>query len=147
MCLHNARTQSLRRASSVSYMAAAQKHRACNRPGRPFCDKACNRIAGSCDKPSLRQAYQRLQYSTQRLATWDCNRGPATKVCNRGGRTATNHYFGPHRHDVLAERSGAAGMLGRSTRSTYLLGPFGCICSDRNLSWVDGRKPQVQSPK
>ena len=38
------------------YMAAPQKHRACNRPGRPFCDKACNRIGGlatnpPCDKP------------------------------------------------------------------------------------------------
>ena len=39
------------------YMSAAQKHRACNRPGRPFCDKACNRLGGSCAKPSLRQAY------------------------------------------------------------------------------------------
>ena len=67
------------------YMAAPQKHRACNGPGRPFGDKACNRMGGSCDKPSLRQAYYRLQYSTQRLATRVCNRGPATKVCNRGG--------------------------------------------------------------
>ena len=37
-------------------MAAAQKHRVCNRPVRPFCDKACNRIGGlatnpPCDKP------------------------------------------------------------------------------------------------
>ena len=46
-----------------------KKHRVCNRPGRPFCDKACNRIGASCDKSS--------QYSTQR---------PATKVCNTGGR-------------------------------------------------------------
>ena len=42
--------------SHISNMAAPQKHRACNRPGRPFCDKACNRIGGSCDTPSLRQA-------------------------------------------------------------------------------------------
>ena len=34
-----------------TYMAACQKHRMCNRPGRPFCDKACNRIGGTCDKP------------------------------------------------------------------------------------------------
>ena len=34
-----------------------KKHRACNRPGRPFCDKACNKIGRSRDKPSLRQAY------------------------------------------------------------------------------------------
>ena len=68
------------------YMAAPQKHRACNRHGRPFCDKACNRIGGSCDKPSLRQACRGLQYSTQRPATRVCNRGPATKVCNRGDR-------------------------------------------------------------
>ena len=38
------------------YKAAAQKHRACNRPGRPCCDKPCNRIARlatnlPCDKP------------------------------------------------------------------------------------------------
>ena len=33
-----------------------KKHRACNRPGRPFCDKACNKTGGlapnpPCDKP------------------------------------------------------------------------------------------------
>ena len=38
------------------FMAAAQKHRACNRPGRPFCDKACNKTGSlatnpPCDKP------------------------------------------------------------------------------------------------
>ena len=37
-------------------MAASQEHGACNRPGRPFCDKACNRVVGlvtnpPCDKP------------------------------------------------------------------------------------------------
>ena len=37
-------------------MAAPQKHPACNRPGRPFCDKACSRIGffatnPPCDKP------------------------------------------------------------------------------------------------
>ena len=37
-------------------MAAPQKHRACNRPGRPFCDKACNKTGDlatnpPCDKP------------------------------------------------------------------------------------------------
>ena len=37
-------------------MAAAQKHRACKRPGRPFCDKSCNKTWGlatnlPCDKP------------------------------------------------------------------------------------------------
>ena len=26
-------------------MAAPQTHQACNRPGRPFCDKVCDRIA------------------------------------------------------------------------------------------------------
>ena len=41
----------------IHIWAASPKHRACNRPGRPFCDKACNRIGGSCCKPSLRQAY------------------------------------------------------------------------------------------
>ena len=35
-----------------------QKHRACNRPGCPFCDKACNRIRGSCDKPSCHKAVE-----------------------------------------------------------------------------------------
>ena len=38
------------------HMAAPQKHRACNRPGRPFWDKACKRIRGlatnpPCNKP------------------------------------------------------------------------------------------------
>ena len=47
------------------YMAVALKHRVCNRHGRPFCDQGCNRIGGSCDKPS-RQAYLRLRCSTQR---------------------------------------------------------------------------------
>ena len=63
------------------YMAAPQKHWDCNRPGRPFCDRG----GGSCDKPSLQQAYRRLQYSTQRPATRVCNRGPGIKVYNRGG--------------------------------------------------------------
>ena len=66
--------------------AAPQKCRACNRPGRPFCDKTCNGIGVSCDKPSLRQAHSRLQYSAQKAATRVCNRGPATKVCNTGHR-------------------------------------------------------------
>ena len=39
------------------YTAASQKHWACNRPGRPVCDTACNRMGGGlatnspCDKP------------------------------------------------------------------------------------------------
>ena len=72
-----------------------KKQRACNMPGRPFCDKSCNRIGGSCDKPSPRQAYERLQYSTQRPATRVCNRGPTTKVCNREG------WGGPRQTRIL----------------------------------------------
>ena len=32
-------------------MAASQKHRACNRPRRPFWDKACNRIGDLATDP------------------------------------------------------------------------------------------------
>ena len=78
----------------MTYMAAAQKHQACNRPGRPLCDNACNKIGGSCDKPSRRQAFRRLS-TLHTPATRVCNRGPATKVCNRVRGTATNPYFGP----------------------------------------------------
>ena len=55
-------------------------------PGGLFATRlVSNRIGGSCDKPSLRQAYCRLQYSTHRPAT-------------EGGGTATNPYFESQRY-------------------------------------------------
>ena len=53
-------------------------------PGRPSCDKACNRIRGSCDKPSLHQDFLNTKYSTQR---------PATSICNRGGGSSDKPLF------------------------------------------------------
>ena len=66
-------------------MTALQKH--LNRPGRPFCGKACKRMGGClatnppCDKPI--ENYSTLNRGTRQGF---CNRGPATKVCNTGGR-------------------------------------------------------------
>ena len=61
-------------------MAAPQKHRACNRLGRPFCDKACNRLGGPpCDKPTK-------DYST-------LHRGPRQGFVTEAGGTASNPTF------------------------------------------------------
>ena len=78
------------------YIAAAQKHRACNRPGRPFCDKACNRIGGlatnpPCDKP-IEDCNTLHRCSPQRFVA----EGPQQRFVTEGGGTATNPYFEPH---------------------------------------------------
>ena len=59
---------------------SGQKHPACNRPGRPFCDKACNRIGGLATNPPCDKPVEDCS-----TATRVCNRGPTTKVCNRQG--------------------------------------------------------------
>ena len=80
-CLYGCRYEQV----YLSIMAATQKHRACNRPGRPFCDKARNRIEGlatnpPCDKPS--EDCSTLHRGPRQGV---CNREPATQVCNKGG--------------------------------------------------------------
>ena len=74
-------------------MAAPQKHRACKRPGRTFCDKTCNRIGVSCDNPPpCDKPVEDYSTLNRPPATRVCNRGRVTKVWNRGA-TATNPYF------------------------------------------------------
>ena len=76
------------------YMAAPQKHRACNRPGRPFCDKACNRIGGlatnpPCEKPI--EDYSTLHRGPRQGFVTECPR--QRYVTEGGGGTATNSHF------------------------------------------------------
>ena len=73
---------------------SASKHRACNRPGRPFCDKACNRIGRSATK-SLRdkpiEDYSTLHRGPRQGFVTE---GPRQRyVKEGGGGTATNPHF------------------------------------------------------
>ena len=73
-------------------MVAPPKHRACNRPGRPFCDKACSRIRGiatnpPCDKPI--EDYSTLHRAPRKGFVTE---GPRQRFATGGG-TATNPYF------------------------------------------------------
>ena len=79
------------------YMAAAQ---ACNRPGRPFCVKACSTSGGlatnpPCDKPiedcSTPHRGFVIQGSRQRFL--------------RHGATAKNYFFEPHPHKGLFDQN------------------------------------------
>ena len=58
-------------------MTAPQKHRACNRPGRPFCDKACNRIGGLATNPPCGKPIE--DYST-------LHKGPRQEFVTEGPR-------------------------------------------------------------
>ena len=95
---------------TVIHMAAAQKHRACNGPARPFCDKACNRMGGLATNPPCDKPIE------------DCStlhRGPRQGFVTEGpqqrfvaeGRTATNPDFEPYRYIyIYRDRTMHAGV-------------------------------------
>ena len=76
-------------------MAAPQKHRACNRPGRPLCDKACNRIRAG--------VLQQTLPATSLLNTTVLYTEVRDQGLQQRGGTATNPYFEalPNLHPYL----------------------------------------------
>ena len=87
-------TPSCLRIDTWTDMAAPQKHQACNRPGRPFGDKACNSMRGlatnpPCDKPI--EDYSTLHRGPRQGFVTE---GPRQRhVTEGGGGTSTNPYF------------------------------------------------------
>ena len=72
----------------IRHVAAPQTHRACNNPGRPFCDKACNRIGGLATNPPLDKPIGPIQgYSTlhRGLRRGFVTEGPRQRYVAEGG--------------------------------------------------------------
>ena len=82
----------------VTDMAAARKHRACNRPGRPFCDKACNRIGGIATNPPCDKPIEDCSTLHGGLRQGFVTRDPRQRFVTGG--TATNLCFEPHRYHL-----------------------------------------------
>ena len=105
------------------YMAAPQKHRACNRPGRPFCDKACDKIGGlatnpPCDKPA--EDYSTLHRGPRQRFVRE---GPRQRFVTEGGRD--NPYFEalPYIHMYTCMCTYRYGSLGVWVSSRFGFGP------------------------
>ena len=77
-------------------MAAAQKHRV-NRPGRPLCDKACNRTRGLATSPPCNKPVEDCSTLHRGPQQGFVTEGPRQRFVTEAG-TATNPYFGAHPH-------------------------------------------------